>query len=193
MAIDVKSAVRGVFESAVKMFLFHVSLTLVVLSLFKVTRLVYVAMLCSGALSIVPFPPNAVCVVPAFLELLAKQHVWSGLALVAMYYVVSAAAFTKIYEEIPNSMHPYITGLSIFGGMSAYQNALHGAFMGPTLLVIFSLAFNLYRTCMEECGEWMESVGLPTGLTPRPMPPNTHGTHSPHPRGGTPGGSLVIK
>ena len=52
-----------------------------------------------------------------------------------------------------------------------------------------SLAFNLYRTFLEECSEWIESVGLATGFTPRTgAPPRT--PQSGHPRGaGTPGGN----
>ena len=50
--------------------------------------------------------------------------------------------------------HPYLTGLGIFGGMYTFDNPLQGAIVGPMLLSLLSVFFNLH-------GHFMGSMVLP--------------------------------
>lgn len=53
--------------------------------------------------------------------------------------------------------HPYLTGLGIFGGMYFFDNPLQGAIIGPMLLSLLSVFFNLH-------GQFMGSAPLPQQL-----------------------------
>ncbi|KAK3283976.1 hypothetical protein CYMTET_8353 [Cymbomonas tetramitiformis] len=148
VVVALSNAVRGVIESAIKLAVFHVMLTWLVFNVFGVTSLLYTSMLFSAATAILPFPPVYVVTLPAALHLATQGHMWMGLLMVGVYYFVSSYAFYAIYEEIPGSMHPYITGLSVFGGMSLFKPAIQGAIMGPLLLAGLSVGFNLQREFM---------------------------------------------
>jgi hypothetical protein len=54
--------------------------------------------------------------------------------------------------------HPYFTGLGIFGGMATFDNPLQGAIVGPMLLSLLSVFFNLH-------GQFMSSSGPPGQLS----------------------------
>jgi len=138
-----------VFQSSVRVWLFHAGLTWVLFSVFGVTRILYISMLLSGTLSILPFPPNYIVTLPAVLQLAAQGQLWSGVLLALIYYLTSTSAFHAIYEDIPSSPHPYLTGLSVLGGMNVFQPAINGAIMGPMLLVAMTCGFNLYKAFLD--------------------------------------------
>jgi hypothetical protein len=64
-------AVRGVFESALKLAAFHVALTGLLLCATGATRLLCVCMLAAAALSVLP-APSVLAVLPAAVQLAAQ-------------------------------------------------------------------------------------------------------------------------
>lgn len=44
--------------------------------------------------------------------------------------------------------HPYLTGLGIIGGMYTFDNPLQGAIVGPMLLSLLSVFYNLHSQFM---------------------------------------------
>lgn len=75
-----------------------------------------------------------------------------------LYYLSSVSVFWAVYEEIPHAPHPYLTGLSVVGGVTAFPPAWHGALIGPLLLVTMSLIFNLYRSFLAKGRQTHQSV-----------------------------------
>jgi predicted PurR-regulated permease PerM len=71
VAQAITTAVRGVFESALKLAAFHVGLTWLLLSVTGVTRLLGLSMLAAAALSVLPAPP-ALVILPAVIQLAAQ-------------------------------------------------------------------------------------------------------------------------
>ena len=63
--------------------------------------------------------------------------------------------------------HPYITCLSIAGGM--FWFGLEGAIIGPLLLCCILVALDIYHEYIEESSE---DESLPRQSTPRPSPLN---------------------
>ena len=60
--------------------------------------------------------------------------------------LISASAYL-IWNYFAGS-HPYLTGLGIIGGMYTFDNPLQGAIVGPMLLSLLSVFYNLHSQFM---------------------------------------------
>ena len=96
-------------------------------------------------------PPRVACHPP-------QGQLWLGVLMGLVYYLASVSVFWAVYEEIPHAPHPYLTGLSVVGGVTAFPPAWHGALVGPLLLVTMSLIFNLYRSFLAKGRKTHQSV-----------------------------------
>jgi hypothetical protein len=90
--------------------------------------------------------------------LLWQGELWLGLLVGLVYYLASASVFWAVYDDIPHAPHPYLTGLSVVGGVTAFPPAWHGALVGPLLLVTMSLIVNLYRSFLAKGRKDHQSV-----------------------------------
>ena len=65
----------------------------------------------------------------------------------ALLFLLHFAAYNYAYEiilkDIPGSA-PYFTGLAILGGIYTFDNPFQGALLGPMLLALLSVAYNLH-------------------------------------------------
>ena len=136
--------VRGVFASCAKLALFHAAFTFITFRAFDV-HFVYTSTLASGATAILPLLASWSVSLPAALGLVAEGRPWSGAALVATHWVTLVFVDIDIYQSEIRSVHPYIVGLSVVGGMCVFEPALQGAVLGPLLVVALATGHQLYR------------------------------------------------
>ncbi|KAM3183148.1 hypothetical protein ACTXT7_010926 [Hymenolepis weldensis] len=62
-------------------------------------------------------------------------------------------------ENLKNAGHPYLTGLSIAGGL--YYCGTEGVFIGPMILCCMLVGVNLYRLLLaQSTGSLRQSFGL---------------------------------
>ncbi|KAL7060245.1 hypothetical protein AAHC03_09816 [Spirometra sp. Aus1] len=81
---------------------------------------------------------------PGVIELLfVRGSYWLTLLLFGLHLLPHFFLDTALYSEIKGAGHPYLTGLSIAGGL--YYFGADGAFIGPILLCFLLVGVNLYR------------------------------------------------
>jgi len=145
----VARGVRGVFASCAKLALFHAAFTFITFRAFDV-HFVYTSTLASGATAILPLLASWSVSLPAALGLVAEGRPWSGAALVATHWVTLVFVDIDIYQSEIRSVHPYIVGLSVVGGMCVFEPALQGAVLGPLLVVALATGHQLYRELLAK-------------------------------------------
>lgn len=137
------NALRGVFVSSLKLVVFYAMFSWLVLRFFGV-HFVYLLTTASAVVAILPAIPVWMIAVPAVAELALLRAEWlSALLLGLLYFLCYWFVNDLILGEIEPSM-PYLTGLGIFGGMYAFKNPLQGVLLGPMLLALLSVAYNLH-------------------------------------------------
>jgi len=134
----IRHAIEEVFETSVKIALFHGLWTWVTYKLFDCS-LVYITSVLSACVAVTAFVGSYWACVPAVLELwLFLDKPVHALVLFLLHLYASWFIDPIIYGEIKDS-HYYVTGLSVVGGL--YFLGLEGILFGPMLLctiLIFS-------------------------------------------------------
>ena len=97
----------------------------------------------------VPVAGQYVVTIPAVLELWLAEGRWFAAILIILAhiiptYVVDAA----IYSEARQDIHPWITALSIIGGV--YWCGVAGAIYGPLLLCAVYVILSMYTSVLKE-------------------------------------------
>ena len=141
---SVTECVRGVFVSCLKLALFHAAFTWVTFRAFG-AHFVYTSTLASGATAILPLLASWSVSLPAAFELVAKGQAVKGAALVVAHWVTLVFVDIDIYQTEIKVVHPYVVGLSVVGGMVAFQPAPQGAVLGPLLVTALATGHTLYQ------------------------------------------------
>lgn len=76
---------------------------------------------------------------------------FAAIVLVVLHVAASSYVDDMVLQEIPGSV-PSLTGLGIVGGMYTFSNPLQGAILGPMLLALLSVAYNLHLVFMKADG-----------------------------------------
>ncbi|XP_046397197.1 transmembrane protein 245 isoform X2 [Ischnura elegans] len=142
-----ESAINGVFEASFKMAAFYGLWTWFIHNLFNM-QIVYIPTVLAAVLAVVPFLGVYWASIPAVIDLWLAQGkgIQAILIFLAMLLPCSVVD-TAIYKEMKSAGHPYLTGLSIAGGI--FCLGVEGAIMGPLLLccvlVVLNLSTNLIK------------------------------------------------
>ncbi|DBA70834.1 TPA: hypothetical protein ACH3X2_011607 [Trebouxia sp. C0005] len=147
-AASFSEALRGVFQSALKLAVFHAVFTWLTFRAFSI-QLVYVSTVASAVCSILPLVQVWMVAIPAAVQLLVQDRMLAAVVLMVLHLAAFFQADDIIMREIPGS-HPYLTGLGILGGMYSFDNPLQGALLGPMLLSMLSVFYNLHAKLFRD-------------------------------------------
>lgn len=96
-----------------------------------------------------PFLETYWCSLLAFLELwLSQDQFYLGVLLVSIHYIVAIYFNPTIHSEIKGGGHPYLTALSIAGGI--YLLGLEGAVLGPLSLCLLYVIFDVTMAAVRD-------------------------------------------
>ncbi|XP_049960516.1 transmembrane protein 245 [Schistocerca serialis cubense] len=147
-AVALEDAVGSVFKASFKMALFHGLWTWLIHNLFEVT-VVYIPTVIATILGAVPFLGTYWASIPAIFDLWFNQgRQISAVLMLVCEMLVTSVVDSAIYQEITGTGHPYLTGLSVAGGI--FLMGVEGAIVGPILLCGVFLAINMSSTLMNE-------------------------------------------
>ena len=95
--------------------------------------MITIPVLAAAFLAAVPVAGQYLVALPAALELFLAEDRWvASLLLILCHCVPTYVVDAAIYSEVRQGIHPWITGLSIIGGV--YWTGIPGAIYGPLLL-----------------------------------------------------------
>lgn len=141
IAEAVEGSIAGVITATAKIALFHGMFTWLTHTVFS-ANVVYLPAVLASVLAAAPFLGTYWCAVPAFLDLwLAQDRFWMAVVLLVLHVFIPSSVDAAVYAEIKSAGHPYLTGLSIAGGL--YWLGLQGAVLGPLLLCFVVIMFEL--------------------------------------------------
>lgn len=141
LAESLETSVSSVLIATMKISLFHGLFTWLTHTVFG-AHVVYLPAFIASLLAAAPFLETYWCSIPAFLDLwLSQDRFYLGLLLVLIHFIVPSNFNIIIHSEIKGSGHPYLTALSIAGGI--YLLGLEGAIVGPLLLCILIVLFDV--------------------------------------------------
>lgn len=122
---SLETSVSSVLIATMKISLFHGLFTWLTHTVFG-AHVVYLPAFIASLLAAAPFLETYWCSIPAFLDLwLSQDRFYLGLLLVLVHFIVPSNFNVTIFSEIKGSGHPYLTALSIAGGI--YLLGLEGA------------------------------------------------------------------
>ncbi|XP_055525281.1 transmembrane protein 245 isoform X2 [Wyeomyia smithii] len=143
-----EDSISSVVVATLKLALFHGLFTWLTHTIFG-AHIVYLPAVLASILAAAPFLETYWCSVPAFLDLwLSQDRFWLGIILVLIHFIVPSNFNPIIHSEIKGGGHPYLTGLSIAGGM--YVFGLEGALLGPLLLCLLVVLFEVTMSAIRD-------------------------------------------
>lgn len=162
-----EDSISSVVVATLKLALFHGLFTWLTHTIVG-AHIVYLPAVLASILAAAPFLETYWCSVPAFLDLwLSQDRFWLGAILVLIHFIVPSNFNPIIHSEIKGYMlgstrmppndnesirfsggHPYLTGLSIAGGM--YLFGLEGALLGPLLLCVLVVLFEVTMSAIRD-------------------------------------------
>ncbi|XP_055616155.1 transmembrane protein 245 isoform X2 [Toxorhynchites rutilus septentrionalis] len=143
-----EDSISSVVVATLKLALFHGLFTWFTHTIVG-AHIVYLPAVLASILAAAPFLETYWCSVPAFLDLwLSQDRFWLGAILVLIHFIVPSNFNPIIHSEIKGGGHPYLTGLSIAGGM--YLFGLEGALLGPLLLCVLVVLFEVTMSAIRD-------------------------------------------
>ncbi|XP_055589999.1 transmembrane protein 245 isoform X2 [Uranotaenia lowii] len=143
-----EASISSVVVATLKLALFHGLFTWLTHTVVG-AHIVYLPAVLASILAAAPFLESYWCSVPAFLDLwLSQDRFWLGAILVLVHFIVPSNFNPIIHSEIKGGGHPYLTGLSIAGGM--YLFGLEGALLGPLLLCLLVVLFEVTMSAIRD-------------------------------------------
>ncbi|XP_011301912.1 transmembrane protein 245 isoform X2 [Fopius arisanus] len=149
-AIALQEAVIAVFAATFKLASFFGMWTWFIHNLFQV-KIVYLPSVFATVLAAVPFLDAYFACLPATLELWFTRGPMIAVIFFVFHFLPCNIVITDFYKEIKGGGHPYLTGLSIAGGI--FCLGVEGAIFGPLLLCCIMVAINLSRKYMQSVSE----------------------------------------
>lgn len=141
-AIALQEAVIGVFAATFKLASFFGMWTWFIHNLFQV-KIVYLPSALATMLGAVPFLDAYFACIPATIELWFTRGSMIAIPFFLFHFLPCNIVVTEFYKEIKGGGHPYLTGLSIAGGI--FCLGVEGAIFGPLLLCCIMVVINLSR------------------------------------------------
>ncbi|XP_014609839.1 PREDICTED: transmembrane protein 245 [Polistes canadensis] len=141
-AVALQKAVIGVFAATFKLATFFGMWTWFVHNLFQV-KIIYLPSAFATVLGAVPFLDAYIACIPATLELWFTRGSTIAIPFFMFHFLPCNIVVTEFYKEIKGGGHPYLTGLSIAGGI--FCLGVEGAIFGPLLLCCIMVVINLSR------------------------------------------------
>ncbi|XP_072754587.1 transmembrane protein 245 isoform X2 [Anoplolepis gracilipes] len=158
-AIALQEAVIGVFAATFKLASFFGMWTWFIHNLFQV-KIVYLPSALATMLGAVPFLDAYFACIPATIELWFTRGSMIAIPFFLFHFLPCNIVVTEFYKAIKGGGHPYLTGLSIAGGI--FCLGVEGAIFGPLLLCCIMVVINLSRRYLHS----PEEVILPAYSTP---------------------------
>ncbi|XP_012272149.1 transmembrane protein 245 isoform X2 [Orussus abietinus] len=149
-AVTLQESVIGVFMATFKLASFFGMWTWFIHNLFQV-KVVYLPSALATILGAVPFLDAYFACIPATLELWFVQGPMTAILFFTFHFLPCNIVVTEFYKEIKGGGHPYLTGLSIAGGI--FCLGVEGAIFGPLLLCCIMVAINLSRRYLHSPSE----------------------------------------
>ncbi|CAL7949983.1 unnamed protein product [Xylocopa violacea] len=149
-AIALQEAVIGVFAATFKLASFFGMWTWFIHNLFQV-KIVYLPSTFATILGALPFLDAYFACIPATLELWFTRGSLIAILFFMFHFLPCSIVVTEFYKEIKGGGHPYLTGLSIAGGI--FCLGVEGAIFGPLLLCCIMVAINLSRRYLHSPSE----------------------------------------
>ncbi|KAF3427624.1 hypothetical protein E2986_08370 [Frieseomelitta varia] len=149
-AIALQEAVIGVFAATFKLASFFGMWTWFIHNLFQV-KIIYLPSAFATILGAVPFLDAYFACIPATLELWFTRGSMIAILFFMFHFLACNIVVTEFYKEIKGGGHPYLTGLSIAGGI--FCLGVEGAIFGPLLLCCIMVAINLSRRYLHSPSE----------------------------------------
>ncbi|XP_018058918.1 PREDICTED: transmembrane protein 245 isoform X1 [Atta colombica] len=156
-AMSLQEAVIGVFAATFKLASFFGMWTWFIHNLFQV-KIVYLPSALATMLGAVPFLDAYFACIPATIELWFTRGSMIAISFFLFHFLPCNIVVTEFYKEIKGGGHPYLTGLSIAGGI--FCLGVEGAIFGPLLLCCIMVVINLSRRYLNSPEE-EEEVVLP--------------------------------
>jgi len=156
VAAALNRALGGVLSSMLRLVIFHGAFTWLLHSILN-APLVYTTTVASGISALLPFVPTPVVATPstALLAFYYKKPLKAmvlALAQLAAYW----NGDTIILQDVG---HAYLMSLGILGGLYAFDNPLQGCILGPVLLSLSSVLYELHSEFMGASSSSHYGVG----------------------------------
>lgn len=143
-------AVNRIFSLTFRMATFYGLWTYLTHTLFDVS-IVMVPVLAATFLAAVPVAGQYLVALPAALELWLADDRWlAALLLILCHFLPMMLVDGAIYAEVKGGIHPWLTGLSIVGGI--YYFGVAGAIYGPLILCAVFVVLSMYTGFMTDQG-----------------------------------------
>ncbi|XP_076166414.1 transmembrane protein 245 isoform X2 [Ptiloglossa arizonensis] len=149
-AVDLQEAVIGVFAATFKLASFFGMWTWFIHNMFQV-KIVYLPTTFATIFGALPFLDAYFACIPATLELWFSRGPMMAILFFMFHFLPYNIVVTEFYKEIKGGGHPYLTGLSIVGGI--FCLGIEGAIFGPLLLCCIMVAINLSRRYLHSPSE----------------------------------------
>ncbi|XP_008554511.1 transmembrane protein 245 [Microplitis demolitor] len=149
-AVAVQEAVMEVFAATFKLASFFGMWTWLIHNLFYV-KIIYLPSAFAAILAAVPFLDAYFACIPAAIELWFTRGPMIAILFFLFHFLPYNIVMTDFYKEIKGAGHPYLTGLSIAGGI--FCLGVEGAIFGPLLLCCIMVAINLSRRYVHSLSE----------------------------------------
>ncbi|XP_076234902.1 transmembrane protein 245 isoform X3 [Calliopsis andreniformis] len=149
-AMALQEAVIGVFAATFKLASFFGMWTWFIHNMFQV-KIVYLPSTFATILGAIPFLDAYFACIPATLELWFTRGPMIAILFFMFHFLPCNIVVTEFYKEIKGGGHPYLTGLSIAGGV--FCLGVEGTIFGPLLLCCIMVAINLSRRYLHSPSE----------------------------------------